>query len=112
MDQQQQQKPVQENLQQPTQHPAIPEKKKNMYILIGIGIFAFFLLSVGAFVFVQSTSKKQAQSTQQVVTQPSLTPTPTVPLKTEYSNPFDEKSQYENPFDSGETYKNPFDTSQ
>lgn len=86
-----------------------PTKKRKNFFFIGIIVCILILLSIGAYILLRSLPVPSEDASTQI--RSSLTPTPTVPLKTEYSNPFNEKSQYENPFNSEETYKNPFDTS-
>lgn len=69
--------------------------------LIGIILLVLTLLAVGFFLFKdQFLSKSSIPSSTQTVAEP------TVELKTEYENPFDEKTQYQNPFAESD---NPFD---
>lgn len=89
-----------------------PAKKRlgNKTILVAVGIVLFLVLG-GLLVFVNIYYSSQ-ESANTATTQTTVTPKPTIPLTTEYTNPFDEKAQYENPFSSSESYKNPFDVSQ
>lgn len=83
--------------------PKVTPKKKSKLFLICTAIIIFIILAGILF----AMSNKNLQQSLPIV---SLSPTP-VPLKTEYSNPFDEKSNYENPF-AEEEYENPFDISE
>lgn len=84
---------------------------------IAAGIVLIVLMVCIAIYFVTDTSSPKNQPVSNLVLPnttlvPSQTPTPTILLKTEYNNPFDEKSQYTNPFSQTDTYTNPFDSAQ
>lgn len=103
--------PVHESVQSSTPEatlatPLVP--KKNLPLLLGVIISILVVIGVSVVLLITSAQKAKKNT---AVIQQGPTPTPTIALKSEYSNPFDEKSQYENPFNSEETYKNPFDTS-
>lgn len=96
----------------PEATPATPlvVPKKKFPLLLGVSIGTLVVIGVAVVLLIIITSTQKTKKNTAVI-QEGPTPTPTIALKTEYSNPFDEKSQYENPFNSEETYKNPFDTS-
>jgi flagellar basal body-associated protein FliL len=84
-----------------------PQKESTRFsLLIILGLISLIvLLGAGAWFVLQTKSSKQAAS---AIPSPTAmqTPIPTVPMETEYTNPFDSKEQYTNPFD---TYQNPFE---
>lgn len=88
----------------PPVHSAFTSNSKYLVIaivlmVIMIGIIAFYLMGL-----------KTGTSSSKAVSSPSpeaaAVVSPTIPLKEEYQNPFDEKTQYANPFEESE---NPFD---
>lgn len=95
---------VAQHVQHPSPTPEAHRGSKNMpyYIMGGV----VFLLLIAGMIFV--IVKPSQSPSPSVALQPSITPTPIVPLKTEYSNPFDKKNSYENPFAQSDTYQNPF----
>lgn len=93
----------------PTQPPQ-KSPPKTLFIVIG-GVVFLLLLSIGSVLLIQNTSVLKPTIAPTFTPAPA-TPTPTIPIKTEYSNPFDEKSSYENPFEASDDYQNPFDTGQ
>lgn len=95
---------------------AVSASSKKSYF-IAAGVVLIVLISCIAIYFITDTSSPKNQPVSNLVLPnttlvPSQTPAPTVLLKTEYSNPFDEKSQYTNPFSQTNTYTNPFDSIQ
>lgn len=74
------------------------------YIIVSVILSTIIVGAVLVYIKFSSSSQKSVLI--------SPTPTPTVPLKEEYSNPFDSKNQTEtqkaNPFSQSET-ENPFD---
>lgn len=90
--------------------PASTKKiNKNLFIIGGI-IIVVLVFGVLSLLVVKKLLNNQTAVS--VPLSSSITPTPTTLLKTEYENPFDEKSNYENPFAESKDYKNPFDTGQ
>lgn len=89
--------------------PSVSVQKSYKNVLVIVGIILVVLVVLGALLLNSFPYKKQSAFP---LVQPSITPTPTVLLKTEYDNPFDEKSNYDNPFSESKDYKNPFDTGQ
>lgn len=72
--------------------------QKGSAFLILVLIFAVVLVSVGlVFYKTLTNSTKKLNKTSDTLV---------VALKTEYNNPFDQKTQYQNPFSQ---YHNPFD---
>lgn len=95
----------------PVKQETLPKAPNRTLILVAVGI-GILLFGIGTFFLVGNRST--SPSTKDVATTsptpiPS-TPTPTIVLKEEYANPFDQKSSYQNPFGSSEEYQNPFDT--
>ena len=96
--------------------PAVGTSSRKSYF-IAAGVVLIVLTICIAIYFLTDTSSPKNQPVSNLVLPnttlvPSQTPTPTVFLKREYSNPFDEKSQYTNPFSKTDTYSNPFDSTQ
>lgn len=98
-----QQNPEVNKTEQHIESKVTPKKTKNKLIIICAAIIILIVLAGILF----AVSNKNLQQPLPIV---SISPT-SVPLKTEYSNPFDEKSNYENPF-AEEEYQNPFDLSE
>lgn len=86
-----------------TQNQQQPKKS-----LLFVGIFASILIfGAGVFLLLPAKTIPQKTAVQQQV--PTLTPSPTIPIETQYENPFDKNAQYENPF-SESGYENPFES--
>lgn len=68
-----------------------------------LGIIA--VLAIFGFIIYSQIAKEGGKFSNSQNTFPS----PSSLLKTEYSNPFDEKSSYKNPFSQSDSYSNPFD---
>ncbi len=92
----------------PSEHPT-PKKKwfGNKTLLVTVGIILLFV--IGGFLVFLNVSNR-SQKSPATAAQTTITPEPAIPLKTEYTNPFDEKAKYQNPFSASEEYQNPFDT--
>ncbi len=74
--------------------------KRGFAHLIVIILILASILTVAAFLYLQTTRKNSSQTGGNGSTEASIQ------IKKEYANPFDEKNQYVNPF---EEKKNPFD---
>ncbi len=83
----------------PVSQPVQPHSRNMLFMVIGILLILLFGL-LGFLV----VSNKKTTFTQVIPT--TQVPTPTVPIKEQYNNPFDAKSQYKNPFEQS---SNPFD---
>lgn len=73
---------------------------KPIFFLPVLLTMSFVLILVLYLAFV---ANQRSEQTQELSQQPQQ---PTVPLRTEYKNPFEKNTQYTNPFSE---YKNPFD---
>lgn len=88
------------NQEVPQAHHSPPVVNKYLFLGLIIAVLAGVIL--GFSMLMQSKQpNKQGQNTG------ISAPTPTIPLKEEYSNPFSSTSQYQNPFEST-SGNNPF----
>ncbi len=75
----------------------------NKYLFLGLIISVIGVVAIFAFYLLTQNRQMGTQGNN-----PSVSvPTPTIPLKEEYSNPFSSTSQYQNPFESTSS-SNPF----
>lgn len=75
----------------------------NRYLVLGLIISVVTLAAILAFYLLIQNRQIGTQGQNAGIS----VPTPTVPLKEEYSNPFSSTSQYQNPFESTSS-NNPF----
>lgn len=69
--------------------------KKGNVVIVVVGLLAFVLVLAAALLYPRFLKKETPETVSRAI-EP----------KTEYENPFDQKTQYANPFSA---YKNPFD---
>ncbi|MBI4226010.1 hypothetical protein HY612_02750 [Candidatus Roizmanbacteria bacterium] len=82
----------------------VKESIKHHRIAVFAIVTFLILLTIAVNVVLRSTNIPQTTKTS---AQPTQKQEVTVPLNTDYQNPFDKNTQYVNPFSQ---YKNPFDT--
>lgn len=89
---------------QPQVSTIAQKSQPHIFLFLTLGLILAIILG-GVYWFYSSPQKSKANPAR-IIDSTTPTVTSTVPLKEEYSNPFDEKTEYENPFKK----TNPFDS--